>query len=142
MSKFSGKYIHRNDIVEYGTDQFSPRARGFFEDVKGTLIDGAKPKDRAPVLSHCDLANINVMMTLIRNEKGVVVDIGEVVMIDWETMCWSPPWLEAAHLHEIWYFSHEYQSLLYNEAWRKMGKVNLGMVLLWGWALFAGYGAR
>ena len=67
-----------------------------FKDAKATLLDNARPSDRAPVLGHNDLEGCNIMVVPERDDaSGDPIGIKEVVIIDWEAMCWIPSWFEA-----------------------------------------------
>lgn len=64
--------------------------------VRSKLIDDAEPADRVPVLSYINLDDANVEVIL--NENGDIIDIGEVILSDWESLCWMPPWYEVGVL--------------------------------------------
>lgn len=119
--------------------EINPNTREFYECAKAALIDGARPRDRVPVLSHCDLADVNFIIKFILNEEGHPVGVEEVTIIDWATMYWSPNWLEPAGFFNRFYDGNKLYKEIYKEAFEKMGNMNLAMALFWGWGHFKGH---
>jgi hypothetical protein len=81
---------------------------------RGPLLDHTTPNDRLPVLSHMDIHCDNILVKVTRSEKPgeerKILDIEEVVWIDWETLAWMPGWYEAGRMfmlartspHNLW----------------------------------------
>jgi hypothetical protein len=111
---------------------YSPRTKLLLERASSALLDHVEPSDRLPVLSHLDTQYHNIMVKLIRDEQGKAVDVEEVVMIDWETLCWMPSWYEAG---DLCYQSHapvEFYGHVAQSALPLMGHVNMLTVAYFG----------
>jgi hypothetical protein len=118
-------------LSETGTD-YSPRTKLLLEKASSALLDHIEPSDRLPVLSHLDVQGRNIMVKLIRDEQGKAVDVEEVVMIDWESLCWMPSWYEAG---DFCFQSHapvEFYSRVAHSALPLMGHVNMLTVAFFG----------
>jgi hypothetical protein len=106
--------------------QIEPYDKQLYSEVPAVLFDGAKPKDRIPVLSHVDAQHHNIMVKLIRNEEGLVVDVEEAILIDWERMSWMPSWYEAGIVCKNTMCSDDHISWLCRDWFRDMGHSNVG----------------
>jgi hypothetical protein len=107
----------------FGGD-FKPLSRELLTNARTALIDSVKPSDRLPVLSHLDTHLGNVMAKVVRDDKGKLIDIEEVLWVDWATMCWAPAWYEPGKFN--CYDRHEDKFIRVNYAWwvvDKMGHV-------------------
>lgn len=63
------------------------------------MLDNVGLHERQPVLSHLDLGFNNITVKgLVLNDDDNIVDIDEVVIIDWEYLCWVPAWLELSQI--------------------------------------------
>jgi hypothetical protein len=76
--------------------EYRPWMKMLYQEAKSALIDNLDANDRLPVLSHLDLKPDNIVVKYVRNEAGKIVDITDLVIVDWESMCWMPAWFEAA----------------------------------------------
>ncbi|KAJ4295611.1 hypothetical protein N0V90_007624 [Kalmusia sp. IMI 367209] len=84
-----------NSAMGHNDSEFTPLDKALFRDAPSAFLDYPGPSDRRPVLSHMDLQLTNVMVKLIRDKKGEAISVEEVVIVDWETLCWMPSWFEA-----------------------------------------------
>jgi hypothetical protein len=78
-------------------DDFDPHIKMLYHSAKSALLDPLGPKDRQPVLTHCDVSNSNTILKVVRDQEGGISDVTELVLIDWEFMCWMPSWYEASY---------------------------------------------
>ena len=70
-----------------------------FDNAKAILYDILRPDERQPILSHLDLQPRNIIIKgPVYNDNNRLVDLEEVVIIDWEFLCWTPNWIEPATL--------------------------------------------
>jgi hypothetical protein len=80
-----------------------------FDNARAAFLDNVKPDERQPILSHLDLESRNIIVKgAVYNGANDIVDVEEVVIIDWEFLCWVPNWIEPAAVAKK-YFQHNYE---------------------------------
>lgn len=122
-----------SQALSIATDDYYPLQRFTFRDAPSILLDFPKPIDRLPVLSHMDLQDHNMMAKVKRDDAGNIIEVEEVVLIDWATMCWMPSWFEPGDLCYLLtdgndpHYGRMAQMLL-----ETMGYVNTAIVFFFG----------
>lgn len=106
-------------ISSHGED-YDPVEKLKLRDARTAWLDLARPSDRLPVLTHMEANACNIIVKLVRDKAGKVVDVEEVVLIGWEKMCWMPAWYEAGDM--CW------SSIQPREEWQHFGKEALSML--------------
>jgi thiamine kinase-like enzyme len=80
-----------------------------FDNSRAAFLDNVRPDERQPILSHLDLESRNIIVKgSVYDEANRVVDVEEVVIIDWEFLCWVPNWIEPAAI-AMKYFGNDYE---------------------------------
>lgn len=120
---------------EYQPPPFGPLQRMMFSDAKYALLDITRPSDRTPVLSHLDVHPSNVILKTVRDEEGTLVDVEEVILIDWEWMSWVPPWFEAGDLFVGIHRGYEDTRSISRLALQTMGQVNMIITAFWAFGV-------
>ncbi|KAF2868441.1 hypothetical protein BDV95DRAFT_579859 [Massariosphaeria phaeospora] len=127
--KFVERMMHSakiNQALAAISDDFPPATRMCFRDAPSVFIDHAGPSARVPVLSHLDIQDHNIIVKLLRDEKGKVIDVQEVVLIDWATLCWMPSWYEAGVFCRYECSRDELYQSVGSTVLTSMGHVNMG----------------
>jgi hypothetical protein len=74
----------------------SPGSKLKYDNARAAFLDNVRPDERQPILSHLDLASRNIIVKGAVYKGKSIVDVEEVVIIDWEFLCWVPNWVEPA----------------------------------------------
>jgi hypothetical protein len=95
------RFIHSAKVetaLRFAEDDYFPLTKHVYREAPSILLDYPKPVDRLPVLSHMDLQDHNIMVKVKRDDTGEVIKVEEVIIIDWQMMCWMPSWFEPGDL--------------------------------------------
>jgi thiamine kinase-like enzyme len=113
-----------------GDEEIPTWTKRLYQKMRSVLLDDLEFEDRLPVLSHLDFGGNNVIVKLVRDKEGKISDITEVVLIDWEFMCWMPAWFEAAQLREFERSLEETYRCVGRTCLRVIGHVSIVPVIL------------
>ncbi|KAF2012569.1 hypothetical protein BU24DRAFT_452958 [Aaosphaeria arxii CBS 175.79] len=98
------------------------------------FLEVAYSQDKVPVLTHLHVHHANTVAKVIRDKiTGALIDIEEVLLINWEHMAWMPSWYEPGDmLTRMGYVpSSDYGGLrdsAFYRALNTMGHVNMAFV--------------
>jgi hypothetical protein len=90
--------LQHSSIINYAlsSGELMPDDKLKYDNAKAAFLDNVRPDERQPMLSHLDLGSRNIIVKGAVYDGNRVVDVEEVIIIDWEFLCWVPNWIEPA----------------------------------------------
>ncbi|KAF2002029.1 hypothetical protein P154DRAFT_594915 [Amniculicola lignicola CBS 123094] len=125
-----------NQALSVTPDDYTTATKLLYRSAEYTLLKAAGPNDRIPTLSHMDFNHLNIMVKVARNEEGKVVDVEEVILIDWEWLAWMPSWFEAGGVYVETIGLGEPHEGFARRVLEAMGQVNMGIVAFFAYGLY------
>ena len=97
--------------------------RVLFRDARRILLDSATEEDRKPVLTFFLFMECNILVQLVRDEEGKIIDVKKISFARWEPLGWMPSWYDVA------YFQRE-AKIVHLEKWAPLMQKVLDQIKL------------